>query len=71
MKKLILFLLIPLYTFSQSSLNGIIKDSSGFPIMGANVIAVNNETNVLDGFGISNDNGYYNLNLKKWNGIQY
>ena len=69
MKKLILFLLIPLYTFSQSSLSGIIKDSSGFPIMGANVIAVNNETNVLDGFGISNDNGYYNLNLK--NGTEF
>jgi len=69
MKKLILFLLIPLFTFSQSSLNGIIKDSSGFPIMGANVIAVNNETNVLDGFGISNDNGYYNLNLK--NGTEF
>ena len=33
--------------------------------MGANVIAVNNETNVLDGFGISNENGYYNINLKK------
>jgi hypothetical protein len=69
MKKLILLLLIPFYTFSQSSLNGTIKDSSGFPIMGANIIAVNNETNVLDGFGISNDNGYYNINLK--NGTEF
>ena len=69
MKKIILFLLIPFFTFSQSSLNGTIKDSSGFPIMGANIIAVNNETNVLDGFGISNDNGYYNINLK--NGTEF
>jgi len=65
MKKIILFLLIPIYTFSQSSLSGTIKDQSGYPIMGANVIAVNNETSVLDGFGISNDNGYFSINLKK------
>ena len=33
--------------------------------MGANIIAVKNETQILDGFGISNDNGYFSLNLKK------
>ena len=33
--------------------------------MGANVIAVNTETQILDGFGISNENGYFSLNLKK------
>ena len=69
MKKTLLFLLIPIYSLSQSSLSGTIKDSSGYPIMGANVIAVNNETNVLDGFGISNDNGYYSINLK--NGTEF
>ena len=37
--------------------------------MGANVIAVNNETSVLDGFGISNDNGYFSINLK--NGTEF
>ncbi len=37
--------------------------------MGANVIAVNNETNVLDGFGISNENGYFSINLK--NGTEF
>ena len=65
MKKIIFFLLFPLYILSQSSFSGIIKDSSGYPIMGANIIAVNNETQILDGFGISNDNGYFSLNLKK------
>ena len=65
MKKFIIVFFLPLYIFSQSSLSGTVKDQSGFPIMGANVIAVNNETNVLDGFGISNENGYYNINLKK------
>ena len=69
MKKILLLLLLPLHIFSQSSLSGSIKDPSGYPIMGANVIAVNNETNILDGFGISNENGYFSINLK--NGTEF
>ena len=70
MKKIIFFLLFPLYILSQSSFSGTIKDSSGYPIMGANVIAVNNETSVLDGFGISNDNGYFTINHLKYQNHQ-
>ena len=55
MKKIFILLLFPLYIFSQSSISGNITDIDGNPIMGANVIAVNNETKVLDGFGISNE----------------
>ena len=63
--KYILFLLFPYLIFSQVNISGEITDQTGYPIMGANIIAVNNETQILDGFGISNDNGYFNLNLKK------
>ena len=56
--------MFPLFVYSQSSISGKITDVDGNSIMGANVIAVNNETNILDGFGISNENGFYNLNLK-------
>ena len=69
MKYILLLLFLPVYLFSQSSLSGSIKDQSGYPIMGANVIAVNNETSVLDGFGISNENGYFSINLK--NGTEF
>ena len=69
MKKIFILLLFPFYIFSQSSISGNITDLDGNPIMGANVIAVNNETSVLDGFGISNENGFYNLNLK--NGTEF
>ena len=69
MKKIFILLLFPFYIFSQSSISGNITDLDGNPIMGANVIAVNNETNVLDGFGISNENGFYSLNLK--NGTEF
>ena len=70
MKKIILLLLIlPTVLFAQSSLSGKITDVDGYPIMGANVIAVNSETQVLDGFGISNENGFYSINLK--NGTEF
>ena len=59
------FLIFPVFLFSQVNLSGEIKDQTGYSIMGANIIAVNNETQILDGFGISNDNGYFSLNLKK------
>lgn len=64
MKYIILFL-FPYLIFSQVNISGEITDQTGYPIMGANIIAVNSETQVLDGFGISNDNGYFSLNLKK------
>ena len=59
------FLIFPVFLFSQVNLSGEIKDQTGYSIMGANIIAVNSETQILDGFGISNDNGYFSLNLKK------
>ena len=60
-----LFLLFPLTIFSQVNISGEIKDEYGNSIMGANIIAINNSSQILDGFGISNENGYYSLNLKK------
>ena len=70
MKKIILILFsLPTVLFSQSSLSGKVTDVDGYPIMGANVIAVNSETQVLDGFGISNENGFYSINLK--NGTEF
>ncbi len=64
MKKVFLLILFPIFIYSQSSISGKITDIDGNSIMGANIIAVNIETNVLDGFGISNENGFYSLNLK-------
>ncbi len=60
------FLISSLVTFAQNiDLEGIIKDSKGNSIMGANIIAIEKKTQILDGFGISNDEGYYRLTLKK------
>ena len=50
---------------SQVRLEGSISDDLGNPIMGANVIAVEKESQILDGFGISSDTGFYRISLKK------
>ena len=53
------------FSNSQVRLEGSITDDLGNPIMGANVIAVEKESQILDGFGISSDTGFYRVSLKK------
>jgi len=67
MKKLffILLLFVTSSIFSQARFEGVITDSFGNVIMGANVIAVEKDTQILDGFGISNDSGFFRISLKK------
>jgi len=67
MKKTILLILFLSTTFmySQVRFQGIISDSQGNTIMGANIIAVEKETKILDGFGISSDTGFFRVLLKK------
>ena len=60
------FLISTLIAVAQNiDLEGTITDTNGTPIMGANIVAVEKETQILDGFGISNEAGYYKLTLKK------
>ncbi len=67
MKKIIIVLLLVATstTFAQVRLEGVVKDSIGNPLELANVVAINQETNVLDSYGITNDQGKYKLNLEK------
>ncbi len=65
-KSLLFFLLFfTSFVYSQVRFEGVITDSMGNTIMGANVIAVEKESQILDGFGISNDSGFYRISLKK------
>ena len=60
------FLISTLFAVAQNiDLEGTITDTNGTPIMGANIVAVEKKTQILDGFGISNEEGYYRLTLKK------
>ena len=69
MKKIFLlgfFLFLSTFTIAQNiDLEGVITDSDGIPIIGANIVAVEKETQILDGFGISNERGFYRLTLKR------
>ena len=63
-----LFLLLTLFSvnvsFSQVKLEGVVKDSIGSPLELANVIAINQESQALESYGITNDDGRFKLNLK-------
>jgi len=73
MKKILSIILLFSFviTYSQVRFEGKISDAYGNNIMGANVIAVEKESKILDGFGISSDTGYFRVSLKKrywlWN----
>ena len=52
-------------SFSQVSLEGIVKDSIGNPLELANVIAIDKSTNLLESYSITDQTGTYKLNLKQ------
>ncbi|WP_104734693.1 TonB-dependent receptor [Hanstruepera ponticola] len=58
-------LIVTCLTFSQVKIEGVVKDSIGNPLELANVIAINQTTNKLDSYGITNDQGRYKLSLEK------
>lgn len=57
------FVLFTSIVFSQVKIQGIIKDSIGNPIELANVVAINQETKLMDSYGISDNEGNYKLNV--------
>ena len=63
------FLLFFLFTsttlISQVSFNGIVKDSIGNPLELANVIAIDNATNLLESYSITDQKGTYSLELQQ------
>ena len=62
---LIVLLVFSTLSYSQVRFEGIITDVDGNSLTGANVIAIEKQSKILDGFGISNESGYYRLSLKK------
>ncbi|WP_299366369.1 carboxypeptidase regulatory-like domain-containing protein [Winogradskyella sp.] len=68
MKKALLLLLclvVASSSFAQIKMQGMVKDSIGSPLELANVIAINQETNALESYAITNDKGKYILSLGK------
>ncbi|MEO1030225.1 MAG: TonB-dependent receptor [Bacteroidota bacterium] len=67
MKKalLLLCLIVASNSFAQVRMQGVVKDSIGTPLELANVIAINQETNALESYAVTNDKGKYILSLGK------
>ena len=59
----ILLLLVVGVSSAQVKLEGVVKDSLDMPLELANVVAINQETNGLESYGITNDQGKYSLEL--------
>ena len=62
---ILLFLVVAGNSFAQIKMQGIVKDSIGSPLELANIIAINQETNALESYAITNDKGKYILSLGK------
>ncbi|MEX0313558.1 MAG: carboxypeptidase-like regulatory domain-containing protein, partial [Allomuricauda sp.] len=61
----ILFGVLGNYVQAQKvTLTGTVKDSLGNALDVANVVAINQEGQKLDGFGITNPEGFYKINIK-------
>ena len=67
MKKLIIVLLFLTanLSFAQIKMQGVVKDSISMPLELANIIAINQDTNALESYAITNDKGNYVLSLGK------
>ncbi|MDC7996532.1 TonB-dependent receptor [Gilvibacter sediminis] len=67
MKKLLLFALLLGSigtTLAQIQMQGVVKDSLDIPLELANVVAINDSTNALESYGITNEAGKYKLELE-------
>ena len=62
---LLVLLLTVQLSYSQVKLEGYVKDNTGKPLDLANVVAINQETKVLESFGITNEQGKFKLTLEK------
>nr|WP_321225400.1 TonB-dependent receptor [uncultured Psychroserpens sp.] len=60
-----LMLLIAGISSAQITVKGVVKDSLGAPLELANIIAINKETKAMASYAITNDKGFYKLDLDK------
>ena len=67
MKKIycIVLLLIATVSYGQIKLEGVVRDSLKNPLELANVVAINQKTNGLESYGITNEKGEFKLKLTK------
>ena len=60
----ILFLTITI-SFGQIKIKGIVSDSLGIPLEAASIVAINKISNALETYALTDEKGYYKLDLKE------
>ena len=67
MKKIfiVVTLLLASFASAQITVKGVVKDSIGEALELANIIAINKETKAMASYAITNDKGFFKLDLDK------
>jgi len=61
----LLFLIVASTAFAQVKFEGVVKDTEGNPLEFANIIAINQDSQVLESYAVTNEDGRYKLSLGK------
>ena len=64
-KNLLLFCLCIVVGHAQIKFEGKVLDTLQLPLEKASVVAINNSTNALDAFSMTNEKGLFSLKLKE------
>ncbi|HFS66781.1 MAG TPA: TonB-dependent receptor [Flavobacteriia bacterium] len=67
---IVILLLVSFSVFSQKIIEGTVKDENGNPLEMANVIAINQTDQSMEGYAITNDKGRYKITVKNDGDIQ-
>ena len=62
---IIVLLLITTVSYSQIKLEGVVRDSLKTPLELANIVAINQETNGLESYAITDEKGNFSIKLSK------
>ena len=64
-KLFFIFFLVYSISFGQIKIKGIVSDSLEIPLQAASIVAINNTSNSLEAYALTDENGYYNLNVNE------
>ncbi len=67
-KLVVLFILMPVFGFSQVTIQGRVQDSLKKPLVAAQILVHDSTGKGLINYAVTNDNGYYQLEISKYNG---
>ena len=65
LKTFFIFFCFSTFIFGQIKFEGEVSDSLKIPLQSASVVAIDNETNGLESYGLTDEKGKFKINLKE------